>query len=102
MIPGEYAPPGWVPCTCSFMSLRFRRGWLLADAGRHAAHEEPLAGEVDEDHRQDGDERAREHEGLVGRVAALEEREPGHQRALVLVLEEHQCDQELVPDPDRV
>ena len=40
--------------------------------------------------------------GWFGRVAALELREARHQRAGVLVLQEDERDQQLVPDPDRL
>src|SRR3954468_18046110 len=69
-------------------------GRLLADAGGQPADEEALAGEVDEDHRENRDERPGEDQRLIGRVAALEQRQTRHQRAAVLVLEEHERDQQ--------
>ena len=64
--------------------------------------EEALADDVEREHRERRDQRARHHEGLVRLEAPLEERQPGGQRARVVVLQEDQRDQQLVPDPDGV
>src|SRR4051794_35944406 len=71
----------------------------LESAGHEAAHEEPLAEDVE---REDGQGRDREpghHDRDVQVVAILEPGEPGHQGQRALALQEHERDQELVPDP---